>query len=351
MALHIGDIFSSVEVARDAINRFILDSGESYYMKETSNKRQYSVTCRTQSSGCKFSIRCGLQKDGNARVSKMSPHTCNPRTHYKFKQLSSLWYLLPHHRASISHNREISVAQIRANEKEQWANDINYMAAYRTRRDCLQKDPTLTDSTKKGFDARYAISRRWRILSCNSLKVEVINESGKEFVVDLIDRGRSCSCGRYVEYYSPCTHAIVAARYLHIDPYSLFGHYYTIFCYRLTYQTEIPPLLSQGLKMDDMLPPLVIQKRGRPQKQRLRKRVQKQSKQIRCSNPWCRQLGHNKRKCTTTQKEGIAIDRNFGYDAEISALSEVSSDEAESGIIAESPIVLPLRRSQRQRGL
>jgi hypothetical protein len=132
MALHIGDIFSSVEVAKDAINRFILDSGESY-MKETSNKRQYSVTCRTQSSGCKFSIRCGLQKDGNARVSKMSPHTCNPRTHYKFKQLSSLWYLLPHHRASISHNREISVAQIRANEKEQWANDINYMAAYRTR--------------------------------------------------------------------------------------------------------------------------------------------------------------------------------------------------------------------------
>jgi hypothetical protein len=117
MALHIGDIFSSVEVAKDAINRFILDSGESY-MKETSNKRQYSVTCRTQSSGCKFSIRCGLQKDGNARVSKMSPHTCNPRTHYKFKQLSSLWYGLPHHRASISHNREISVAQIRANEKE-----------------------------------------------------------------------------------------------------------------------------------------------------------------------------------------------------------------------------------------
>jgi hypothetical protein len=102
-------------------------------MKETSNKRQYSVICRIQSSGCKFSIRCGFQKDGNAPVSQMSPHTCNPRTHHKFRQLSSLWYLLPHHRASISYNREISVAQIRANEKEQWANDISYMAAYRTR--------------------------------------------------------------------------------------------------------------------------------------------------------------------------------------------------------------------------
>jgi hypothetical protein len=132
MALHVGDIFSLVEAAKDAINRFVLDSGESY-TKETSNKRQYSVTCRMRSSGCKFSIRCGLLKDGNARVSKISPHTCNPYIHYKFKQLSSLWYLLPHHRASISYNREISVAQIRANEKERWANDISYIAAYRVR--------------------------------------------------------------------------------------------------------------------------------------------------------------------------------------------------------------------------
>ena len=36
MALRVGDIFSSIEVARDAISRFILDSGKSY-MKETSN--------------------------------------------------------------------------------------------------------------------------------------------------------------------------------------------------------------------------------------------------------------------------------------------------------------------------
>jgi hypothetical protein len=179
----------------------------------------------------------------------------------------------------------------------------------------------------------------------------VINESRKEFIVDLIDTGHSCSCGRYMEYDSPCSHTIIATRHLHIDPYSLFRHQYTIFCYRLTYQAEIPPLLSQGLKMDCILPPLVVQKQGRPQKQRLRKRVQKQSKQIRCSNPWCQQLGHNKRKCTTTQKEGRAVNMDFDSDTEILTALEVSSDEADSSIMAESPIVLPLRRSQRQRGL
>jgi hypothetical protein len=44
------------------------------------------------------------------------------------------------------------------------------------RRDRLQKDYTLTDNAKKGFDAHYIISKRWRILSSNSLKVEVISD-------------------------------------------------------------------------------------------------------------------------------------------------------------------------------
>lgn len=42
---------------------------------------------------------------------------------------------------------------------------------------------------------------------------------------------------------------------------------------------------------------------------------------------------------------------DIGNDAEILAPLQVSSDEADGGIMAESPIILPLRRSQRQRGL
>jgi hypothetical protein len=40
---------------------------------------------------------------------------------------------MPHHRASVNSNRDITTAQIQANEKERFGNDISYMAAYRTR--------------------------------------------------------------------------------------------------------------------------------------------------------------------------------------------------------------------------
>jgi len=54
LALRMADIFYSVKAAKAIMNRFILDSGESC-MKESSNKRHFSVTCRMQSSGCKIS--------------------------------------------------------------------------------------------------------------------------------------------------------------------------------------------------------------------------------------------------------------------------------------------------------
>ena len=55
---------------------------------------------------------------------------------------------------------------------------------------------------------------------------------------------------------------------------------------------------------------------------RLRKRVQKQSKQIKYSNPWCRQHDHNKRNCIATQNGGGAIDRDSGSEPELMQASE-----------------------------
>jgi hypothetical protein len=106
----------------------------------------------------------------------------------------------------------------------------------------------------------------------------------------LRDGKRSCLYKRYKEYASLCSYEI-SAGHLYVDPYSLFRNEYTIFCYKMTYQAKIPPLLSQRLKQDSTLPLLVTRKRSRPQKQRLRESVQKQSKQskqskqIGCSNP------------------------------------------------------------------
>jgi hypothetical protein len=40
---------------------------------------------------------------------------------------------MPHHRTSANANQGITTAQIKANKKERFGNDIGYMAAYRTR--------------------------------------------------------------------------------------------------------------------------------------------------------------------------------------------------------------------------
>jgi hypothetical protein len=106
----------------------------------------------------------------------------------------------------------------------------------------------------------------------------------KSLLLILRDGKRSCLYKRYKEYASLCSYAI-SAGHLYVDPYSLSRNEYTIFCYKMTYQAKILPLLSQRLKQDGTLPPLVTRKPSRPQKQRLRESVQKQSKQIRCSNP------------------------------------------------------------------
>ena len=45
------------------------------------------------------------------------------------------------------------------------------------------KDYTLTDNAKKGFDVRYTVLKRWRILSSNSLKVEVISDIGRSMLL------------------------------------------------------------------------------------------------------------------------------------------------------------------------
>ena len=132
--LHTGDLFSSIEEARDLINRSVLDKRELYKVV-CSNKKSHVLCCRgvRGEDGCKFYISASLIKSQDIRIGTIRPHSCNPRTHYKFKQLQSTWYLMPHHRASVNANRDITTAQIKATEKERFGNDISYMAAYRTR--------------------------------------------------------------------------------------------------------------------------------------------------------------------------------------------------------------------------
>jgi MULE transposase domain/SWIM zinc finger len=572
VSLNIGDTFDTIAQAKEAINRFVIDNGESY-IKSTSNYREHSIECRHRIlKSCSFSIRARYSKKTSlSKITNIRPHTCNPQTHYKFPQASAMWYLLPHHQASVRFNRAITIGQIKANEWERWSNLISYQQAWRVKQainttldgdesECFKRmaalgdrikdidpksnihirykdsrfdyffcsprasvkawqfmrrliavdachctsqyrmtlfiavgldgngqvvplawaiqqgedyenwkrffedlrvtldhttrsynllndkevvimsdrekglakacqevlpsiphsyccqhiaaniqsefgikarelfwpmayartraqyedalailiqenikaanyvakippnqyatyafprpryghltsnpveslngtwlkvrslqplrmlvtiwslvmeqfserstrklvlDGTLTDDAKRGFTRRYDLSRRWRVLQSSDVICQVIDDESSEYVVDFM--AATCTCGKLQEYKSPCTHAIIALRYMKKDPYSLFDFRYTIKDYRMLYQRPLPPLLYDGLEVQDNIqPPIIKQQRGRPQKVRIRKRVHNQTRQYRCGNLWCKRLGHNKKKCTYSESD------------------------------------------------
>jgi hypothetical protein len=133
--LELGQTFPTILIARDAINRSVIDNGESYKI-HTSNARVYIIQCRdARNSSYSFYIRASLSKKSSvvSIVTLRSSHSCSPQVCYKFCEAFRVWYLALHHCATISYNRIITTKQIIANERERFGNIISYSAAYRVR--------------------------------------------------------------------------------------------------------------------------------------------------------------------------------------------------------------------------
>jgi hypothetical protein len=85
--IQVGDIFDSIPKAREAIKAYILDRAESY-KTVASDKTRYIIACKD--AHCKFRIRANKSFKGVVSITVLDPHTCNPVTHYKMKQTSSV---------------------------------------------------------------------------------------------------------------------------------------------------------------------------------------------------------------------------------------------------------------------
>ena len=133
--MQLGDRFQSIEAACKAVKSFVLDDSESF-LTVASDKNRYIIRCKEKP--CNFQVRATLHKKDSkigrtttpVSITRLKPHTCSPTTHYKSKQSHSVEYLVGHHRASVIDNRNITVAQIRSNERLQFNNRISYMQAY-----------------------------------------------------------------------------------------------------------------------------------------------------------------------------------------------------------------------------
>jgi hypothetical protein len=138
-----GDRFESINAAQEAIKAFVLDEGESF-KTVSSDKNRYIVQCKDK--GCDFRIRATLHKkekqNGSAQpvsITILVPHSCSPAVHFKFKHSNSIEYLAPHHRASVIDNQNITIDQIRSNERLHFNNEITYKQAYRTKQALLRE--------------------------------------------------------------------------------------------------------------------------------------------------------------------------------------------------------------------
>jgi hypothetical protein len=77
-----------------------------------------------------------------------------------------------------------------------------------------------------------------------------------------------------------------------------------------------------------------FKKKGPSETTGIRKRERQQKKKTKCSNPWCRQEGHNKRSCRTVNDSRVLAER------------EESDIEAEAEAIV---VDVPIRRTRQSR--
>jgi MuDR family transposase len=128
------DTFTSIAEARKAINHYVLDDGESYWVYKSDSKR-YILVCKDKS--CSFVIRVWCTKKTGVTITQLKLHICCPTVYYKNKQTSALWFLKDYHCAFVVDNCDITPAQIQSNERLQFNNSLSYIQAYRVKQALL----------------------------------------------------------------------------------------------------------------------------------------------------------------------------------------------------------------------
>jgi hypothetical protein len=105
--LLINNLFPTIKKARDIINRYVLNKGESYKVYK-SDSRYYIIICKKVTY--KFRIQASLLKKKGVIITVLSAYSYSSATYYKNKQSSFLWFLKDYHRAFIINNKTLTPA-------------------------------------------------------------------------------------------------------------------------------------------------------------------------------------------------------------------------------------------------
>jgi hypothetical protein len=130
---------------------------------------------------------------------------------------------MPHHRASVNSNRDITTVQIKANEKERFGNDISYMAAYRTRDKLIEE---IEGKEEDDFP---------RIWTCRQLLHDQVVQNYQSNYFELDQEMFGLREDQPYRFYR-CFVALAATRlaFQHLRPFIAIDACHTMSRYRLT---------------------------------------------------------------------------------------------------------------------
>jgi hypothetical protein len=134
MSFSVGQTFDNIASAKAAIKTYVGNAGESYKVVY-SDKKRFEVGCKN----CGFRIRAAESKKHGISITHFVHHTCGPATHFQARNMNSLEFIVPHHRAAILDHPKITARAIQSAERLQYYHQISYKQAYRVKQRVLEE--------------------------------------------------------------------------------------------------------------------------------------------------------------------------------------------------------------------
>jgi len=135
-SLGIGTSFDSLDEAKQAITRWVVDRGESFKVFKSDPKRCWVIVCRDKTAKCPFRIRVNRDKKGKASLTVLERHTCPANSHGGFRKTNSVAILAsdPEIIAALTNDPKLRPKEIQREARHRLGSNVSYQQSWRTKK-------------------------------------------------------------------------------------------------------------------------------------------------------------------------------------------------------------------------
>ena len=135
------------------------------------------------------------------------------------------------------------------------------------------------------------------------------SKGGNIQILKLSDSERYCSCNKWQAFFIPCSHFMAVCSRFNMNYEDFIEDYYKMSTYAACYSPQFQPVPHEDYWITPPnMPvlhadPTLLRKPSRPKSSRYHNEMDwtEPSSQVRCG--FCNQLGHNRRKCPSLQRQ------------------------------------------------